>query len=170
MPPGANRDAEAQLVSASARSFPAVSVIRVKEVLETLNDLVGKLALSIKGTSAVTVLAVILVLAGAVGSGQRARIHDAVVLKILGATRRRLVVAYALEFSVLALAAAAFGVMLGGAAAWALSSIGLGLAPAVPTTTIAIAVILAITLALVLGLAGTARVLSQRPGAFLKAD
>ena len=170
MPPGANRDVEAQLVSASARSFPAVSVIRVKEVLETLKDLVGKLALSIKGTSAVTVLAVILVLAGAVGSGQRARIHDAVVLKILGATRRRLIVAYALEFSVLALVAAAFGVILGGAAAWVLSTFGLDLAPAVPTTTIAIAVILAIALALVLGLTGTAHVLSQRTGAFLKTD
>ena len=58
-----------------------------------------------------------LVLGGALAAGHRHRVYDAVILKTLGATRRRLLAAYALEYLLLGVATALFGVAAGSAAA-----------------------------------------------------
>ena len=63
-------------------------------------------------------IASVLVLAGALAAGNRARIHDAVVLKTLGATRRTLIAAFSLEYLLIGLATAIFALAAGGVAAW----------------------------------------------------
>ena len=65
----------------------------------------------------VTLIAAALVLGGALAAGQRFRIYDAVVLKTLGATRIRLLAAYAIEYLLIGLAAVVFGVVAGSVAA-----------------------------------------------------
>jgi putative ABC transport system permease protein len=45
----------------------------------------------------------VLVLAGTVAAGHRRRIYDAVVFKVLGATRRDIMKAYLLEYGILGL-------------------------------------------------------------------
>ena len=93
---------EAALFKAVAAQLPRrVTIVRVKDVLDAVNALVGKLAVAIRGASAVTIAASVLVLAGALAAGRRARIYDAVVLKVLGATRRQLFVAFLLEYGML---------------------------------------------------------------------
>ena len=57
--------------------------------------------LGIRGASVVTLLAAALVLGGALAAGHRHRVYDAVILKTLGATRARLLGAYALEYLLL---------------------------------------------------------------------
>ena len=59
-----------------------------------------------------------LVLAGALATGHRHRVYDAVVLKMLGATRCRLLAAYALEYLLIGLATAIVGVAAGSLAAF----------------------------------------------------
>jgi putative ABC transport system permease protein len=59
-----------------------------------------------------------LVLAGALATAQRRRIQQAVILKVLGATRRRILVSHALEYGLLAAATALMAVLLGGLSAW----------------------------------------------------
>ncbi len=56
-------------------------------------------------------------LGGALAAGQRLRVYDAVVLKTFGATRARLLGAYALEYLPARLAAVLFGVAMGSLAA-----------------------------------------------------
>ena len=63
-------------------------------------------------------VAAVLVLGGALAAGHRYRVYDAVVLKTLGATRGRLIGAYALEYLLLGSATALFGVAAGSIAAW----------------------------------------------------
>jgi predicted lysophospholipase L1 biosynthesis ABC-type transport system permease subunit len=63
-------------------------------------------------------VASILVLAGALAAGNRARIHDAVVLKTLGATRSTLIRAFCYEYAMLGLSTAIFALFAGGVAAW----------------------------------------------------
>ena len=63
-------------------------------------------------------MASVLVLAGALAAGHRARVYDAVVLKTLGATRGRLLLAFVLEYGLLGLATALFGALAGAGAAW----------------------------------------------------
>ncbi len=56
-----------------------------------------------RGAASVTLVASMLVLAGALAAGHHARVYDAVILKTLGATRPRLVLAYGLEYVILGL-------------------------------------------------------------------
>ncbi|HUZ34643.1 MAG TPA: FtsX-like permease family protein [Xanthobacteraceae bacterium] len=108
---------ETALLKALADGFPAVSVIRVKDALNTVDQIVGKLVLALRGASAITLVAAALVLGGALAAGQRFRIYDAVVLRTLGATRGRLMAAYALEYLLIGLAAVVFGMAAGSVAA-----------------------------------------------------
>ncbi len=114
---GGSPGEETALLKALADAFPAVSAVRVKDALDAVDQLVGKLVLALRGASALTLIAAALVLGGALAAGQRFRIYDAVVLRTLGATRGRLMVAYALEYSLVGLAAVVFGVAAGSIAA-----------------------------------------------------
>ena len=85
----------------------------MKDALEAVNDVVSQLVTAIRGASAIALVASLLVLAGALAAGHRARLYDAVVLKTLGATRARLLSAYALEYGALGIATAVFGLVAG---------------------------------------------------------
>ena len=109
---------EKRLLNQVTQSFPAITSLRVKDALDTVNALVEQLAFAVRIASSVTLIASILVLAGALAAGQRQRVYDAVILKTLGATRRQLISAFGLEYLLLGLATAVFGALAGGLAAW----------------------------------------------------
>jgi putative ABC transport system permease protein len=161
-------DGDARIIRAVADAFPTVTAVRVREVLESIGGLVTNLVLAIRGASAITLVAAMLVLGGALAAGHRHRVYDAVILKTLGATRMRLIGAYALEYLIVGLAAAVFGVIAGSLAAWLvvtqLMSLGFVWQAAGP----AVVVILALVITVVLGLAGTLAALNQKPAAVLR--
>ena len=109
---------DARIIKQVAEAFPTVTSVRVREALETIGTVVTNLVLAIRGASAVTLISAILVLGGALAAGHRHRVYDAVILKTLGATRVRLLGAYALEYLMIGLATAVFGVIAGSIAAW----------------------------------------------------
>ena len=78
--------------------------MRVKDALNTVNTLIGQLATAIRAAALLALAASVLVLGGALAAGNRARVHDAVVLKTLGATRRTLIGSFVLEYSLLGVA------------------------------------------------------------------
>jgi hypothetical protein len=96
----------------------AVTSVRVKDALDIVNDIIAQLAVAIRAAAGVALIASVLVLAGALAAGNRARIHDAVVLKTLGATRRTLIAAFTLEYALIGLATAIFALLAGGVAGW----------------------------------------------------
>lgn len=98
--------------------FPNVTAISVKDAIEAVGALVAKLMIAIRAGGGVAVLVGALVLGGAIAAGRRARIYDAVVLKTFGATRRKLLIAYLVEFGVLGIVAALFAALAGCIAAW----------------------------------------------------
>ena len=81
---------ETKIVKALADAFPTVTAVRVKDALDAIGSLIGKLVLALRGASSITLIAAALVLGGALAASQRFRIYDAVVLKTFGATRPRL--------------------------------------------------------------------------------
>ena len=97
-------------MKATAQDFPPVSAVRVREALDAVEALVAKLAQAIRAASGVALATSVLVLAGALAANRRARIADAVILKILGATRGRLIATFLIEYATLGAATAAFGV------------------------------------------------------------
>ena len=112
---------EEPLFTAIARAFPNVTVVRVKEALAQVGVMLAGLARGIQIASLITIFAGILVLAGAIASGHRARLYDAVVLKVLGATRGRLALVYIIEYGVLGACAGLAAAIAGTAAAWAVA-------------------------------------------------
>jgi len=165
---GGGTEEETALIKALAAAFPAVSAVRVKDALEAVDHIVGNLLLALRGASAVTLIAAALVLGGALAAGQRFRVYDAVVLKTLGATRARLLAAYALEYLLIGVATVVFGVAAGSLAA-ALVVTRVMEFPFVWIAAQAITAALAALLVTVaLGLAGTFAALGQKPAAVLR--
>ncbi len=111
-------DAEAESLERQITdAFPNVSAIRVKEALASFSDLLGSIAAAVGGTGSITVLAGLIVLAGAIAAGERRRRYDAVVLKVLGATRATLLGSLLTEFALLGLATALIAALVGTLAA-----------------------------------------------------
>ncbi len=98
--------------------FANVSAVRVKDVIEAASRILGQIAAAAAGTAGITILAGVLVLAGAVAAGHRRRVYDAVILKVLGATRRDVLRAYMLEYLVLGGMTAILAVFAGTLGAW----------------------------------------------------
>ena len=159
---------EADLMRAIADGFPEVTAVHVREALDTFSSLVAKLALAVRAASGVTLVAAVLVLAGALASSHRFRIYDAVVLKTLGATRRRLIAVYLTEFAVLGAATAVFAVAAGTLIAWLIVTRVMDMDFSFQTSVAATAATGAVILTVALGLAGTWRALGQKPAAFLR--
>jgi putative ABC transport system permease protein len=166
--PNATTAQEAQLLNAITRAFPGVTSVRVKDALEIVNDIVSQLAIAIRAAAAVALVASVLVLSGALAAGNRARVHDAVVLKTLGATRRTLITAFTLEYALIGLATATFALLAGGVAAWfviaRIMSLPSAFLPEVAIST----VVLALVLTVGFGLIGTWRVLGHKAAPVLR--
>jgi putative ABC transport system permease protein len=109
---------EQPFARAVSRTFPTVSAIRVKEVVETVSGMLGQLSVAVRSAASVAILAGIAVLIGALAASRRARIYDSVILKLLGATRARILAAQALEFTGLALVVGAIAFLLGAGSGW----------------------------------------------------
>ncbi len=124
--------------------------------------------LAIRGASAITLVVAALVLGGALAAGHRHRVYDAVILKTLGATRRRLLSAYSIEYLLIGAATALFGVMSGSLAAWLIVAQLMHLSfvwlpwPALAAAAAAVLVTVA------LGLVGTYTALGQKPAPILR--
>ena len=165
---GASTQEEVNLVKAVAEAFPTVTAVRVREALDSVAKVVLDLTLAIRGASSVTLICAVLVLAGALATGHRHRVYDAVVLKMLGATRLRLVAAYALEYLLLGLATGVIGVAAGSVSAWMVMTEVMNLKFIWLPGPAALAALAALALTIVFGLIGTFTALGQKPARVLR--
>ena len=159
---------DARIIKQVADAFPMVTSVRVREALETIGSVVTNLVLAIRGASAVTLISAILVLGGALAAGHRHRVYDAVILKTLGATRARLLGAYALEYLMIGFATALFGVIAGSIAAWLIVTRLMTLSFIWQAGSAAGVVVAALLVTVGLGLAGTLLALNQKPASVLR--
>ena len=159
---------ESTILNTVTKAYPAVTSVRVKDALDIVNRLVGQLGTAIRAAASVALIASILVLAGALAAGNRARIHDAVVLKTLGATRRTLIAAFSLEYMLIGLATAIFALAAGGIAAWfvvaRIMTLPWAFSPMVALSTVTVALVLTVGI----GLAGTWRILGLKAAPILR--
>jgi putative ABC transport system permease protein len=159
---------DAAIVHAVADAFPRVTAIGVREALETIGTVVTNIVIAIRGASSITLIAAMLVLGGALAAGHRHRVYDAVILKTLGATKARLIGAYAFEYLLLGLATAVFGVIAGSVAAWLIVTRLMTLSFVWQAEAAILVVVSALIVTVVLGLVGTLLALNQKPASVLR--
>ena len=152
---------EIALQKAVADRFANISAIRVKDALEAVSRILAAVGDAVRLTASVTLLAGILVLGGAIVAGHHRRVYDAVVLKVLGATRADIARAYLIEYGLLGIVTAMLAAALGTLAGYLfLTQVLEGEWVFLPGTVLATALI-GTLITLAFGLAGTLWALSQ---------
>jgi len=164
----ASEAAEEPLLRAVTDRFTNVSAIRVKDALDAINAILQAIAVAARITASVTLAAGTLVLAGAMVAEHQRRVYDAVVLKVLGATRRDLVGAFLLEYGLLGLATAAIASVIGSVAAWLVVTRIMHAEWVFLPLTVAAVAALCGTITIGFGLVGTWRALGQKAAPLLR--
>ncbi|MBL0374649.1 ABC transporter permease [Rhizobium sp. KVB221] len=165
---GATSAQDATVMNAVTNAYPGITTIRVKDALDVAAGLVGQLAIGVRAAASIALLVSVLVLAGAIAAGNRARIHDAVVLKTLGARRTMLMRAYLYEYFLLGLSASAFALLAAAGASWYAVTEIMELPFTFLTGTAVGTVLIALVLTAGTGLIGTWSVLGQKAAPVLR--
>ena len=153
------QSSEEGLVAQIVDKYPNVSAIPVREALDAVERIIAAIGTAIRIAALVTLVAGGLVLGGAVAADYRRRVYDAVVLKVLGATRRTIAAAFLLEYGLMGLISAAIAVVLGTIVAYLLVTGPLDADWTFAPAPLALLLAAAIGLTMALGFAGTWRVL-----------
>ncbi len=161
---------EAKLAQQIGRDFPATTAIRVKDAIDAFNVMFGRVMVAVRAAGSVTLLAGALVLAGALATAQRRRIQQAVILKTLGATSRRILASHLAEYLVLALLTSFIALLIGSLAAWVTVNRVMEVDFAFSAQAAAQAMLLAVAMVAVFGGFGTWRVLRAPPVPYLRSE
>ncbi len=160
--------AEDALEKAATDAFPNISAIRVRDALAAAANLLAGIGAAVTGMASITILAGALVLSATVAANRRRQQYDAVVFKVLGATRQRLLGVFLMEYSVLGAATALVGAVVGSAAAWAIVTFLMKMSWVFLPKTVAVIAFGCLFVALGVGFAGTWRVLGEKAAPHLR--
>lgn len=162
-------EAEAAILRDISNGFPNVTAIRIRDAVARVVEALGALAAATSVAALATLATGFVVLIGAAAAGERGRVFEAAVLKVLGATRGRILLSFALRAALMGAAAGAVAIAAGALAAWAVLTQVMELGYTFqPLSALAIVAggVLATLLA---GLAFALRPLAARPARVLRA-
>ena len=145
---------------------PNLVFIPIEEAIDIVRDLVDTISTAISVVGGIALVSGALVIAGALTTGRRQREANAVVAKVLGATRGYLSGALLIEYAVVGILAALVALGLGVLGSWLFSTYvlgaGLSLDPMV------VVAVIAGSLALTIGVAMSWTALSAKPVSYLR--
>ena len=98
--------------------FPSSSVIEIGQVLREARTILSQVGLATFAAASVAVLAGLAVLIGAIAAARAARTYDTVVMRVLGASRRQVLIMQLAEYGALALILAVVALGLGTGLGW----------------------------------------------------
>jgi putative ABC transport system permease protein len=150
---------EEALVGRVVDRFPNVSAIPVREALDAVERIVAAIGLAIRLAGLVTLVAGALVLGGAIAADYHRRVYDAVVLKVLGATRFTIAAAFLVEYGLMGLLSATVAAGLGTLVAYVLVTRPLRADWVFVPGPVGVVLLGAVALTVTLGFAGTWRAL-----------
>jgi putative ABC transport system permease protein len=163
-------DREQQIQDLLATSFPNVTLLKIREVLEKLAQVMERLATGVRFVGAFTVLAGIVILGGAVSAGTVRRGREIALLKTLGMTRKGVIAMLATEYALLGAVAGVIGTAGGVVLSWVVLTRGMELTWHFQLPPTALAVVASIVLTAATGIAASWAALSKRPVEVLRSD
>jgi putative ABC transport system permease protein len=150
--------------------FPNVSVIDLREMLQTVRDVMNKVTLAISVVGGLVLLSGVLILIGAVAMTKFQRVYEAAVFKTLGANTRTIARMLLLEYSVLGLLAGLIGSVAAIALTWGVSRFAIDIPWRVYTLEHTMGVLLTMVLVAAIGVLSSLDVLRHKPLATLRAE
>lgn len=166
----ASAEAEAGLLRDLSKAFPNVTAIGVKDAISRVTEALTAIAQATTLAAGATLVTGFVVLIGAAAAGERARVYEAAVLKVLGAGRARILYSFALRSVLMGAAAGMVAVVTGGLAGWAVLTLVMDSDYAFDADS-ALAIIAGGILAtLMAGLAFVWRPLAARPAGVLRSQ
>ena len=166
----ADEASQGRLLRSVTDALPNVSGIRVADVLAAVGALFAQLGAALAATGSLTLVAGMLVLGGAVASGQRRRIAEAVILKTLGASRSQIRAAWLVEFGILGVVAGLIAAGIGTASSYAVVHYVMGTDWSFLPGTLALTIAGCVVLMLLFGYAGTEAALRAKAAPLLRRD
>ena len=163
-----DEDREMALQSEIAKNFPNVSAIRVSDALNTVNKILSGVAAAVRYSAGVTLIAGIMVLAGAIAASQKSRIYNAVVFKVMGVRRRQMMGVFLTEFFILGLISAVAAALIGTLCAWAILTKIMDIGFKFDSFTVLAVTLAALLLSTAFGIAATWRILGIKPAPYLR--
>jgi putative ABC transport system permease protein len=163
-------EARARLQASLVSMFPNVSVIDLREILQTIQGIVNNVTLAVTVVGSLVLFSGALILVGAVSMTKFRRVYESAILKTLGASRRLITTMLLLEYGVLGAVAGTVGALGSIALSWAVARFALEL-PWQATPYLALAGIVG-TAAFVatVGVMASLDVLRHKPLATLRAE
>jgi len=155
---------------ALSNAYPNVTIVRMKEVLESVNNMVNQIATAVQATALVSIIAGVLVLAGAIAAGFRQRVYESVILKVVGAVRSQIMRAYLLEYALIGMITATIALGLGSLVGYVVVDMVMEM----PFTFLPVPMVATVAVSLVVtvlfGLGSSYRALSIKPNAVLRTE
>ncbi|MEH0153949.1 FtsX-like permease family protein [Limibacter armeniacum] len=165
-----DKEVSAQLQSQVVSAFPNISMIDLDLILRTLDDVLDKVAFVIQFMALFSIVTGLLVLIGAVVISKYQRMHESVLLRTIGASRKQVLGINALEYFFLGVLAVLVGIILGYIATWAIGYwvFDMFILPdLLPALVVAIGIV-AITV--LIGVLNSREIVSKPPLAILRAE
>jgi putative ABC transport system permease protein len=164
--PGARTRLQGLIVS----SYPNISVIDLREVLDTIKTIVDNVTLAVTVVGGLVLLSGSLILIGAVSMTKFRRVYEAAILKTLGASSRLIATMLVLEYGVLGAIAGTVGAAGAVVLSWAVATYGLDL-PWQPAPLLTIGGIITTAIAVAaIGVLASLDVLRHKPLSTLRAE
>lgn len=164
------RGAEQQAQDLLAAEYPNITLLRLREILEKILKVLGRISLGIRFLGGFTVVAGIAILAGAISAGSARRGREVALLKTLGMTRRGVAAAFAVEYALIGLVAGAIGTVGGTVLSYGVITRGFEIPWSFDPLSLAVALAATVTLAVAAGLAASYRALERRPIEVLRTE
>lgn len=166
----ADPEEDLPLQNAVIGAFPNVTVIPIREVLETIARILSEIARTVRFMAILALSVGLIVVAGAIAATRARRVHEMVLFKTLGATRPNLIAMMAVEYAVLGIVAATVGGGLSIAVSWGIVHFFLEIPWQIEWFAILIGMLTTVGLTLLTGFMTTYWVLGEKPLAVLRAE
>jgi len=157
-----------QIENAIATNFSSISSVSVKQAVKTATDVLSLLGGAIGLTALVTLVSGLAVLAGTVATTEAQRLSDSIILKVLGATRKEIMLAWIFEYSLLGLLTALVASIIGSLASYGLIGLVIGSPFELDLFVVLVTACAGAIGTMLLGLAGAMRTLSHKPAPHLR--
>lgn len=163
-------DREQAIQDQLADSFPNVTLLKMREILERLAMVLGFLARGVSFIGAFTAIAGVVILAGGISADSVRRREHIALLKTLGMTQTDIAAMLAVEFTVIGLVAGLIGGVGGNLLSWTVITRGLELEWRFQPLTLMLAIGVTVLLTATTGILSCRRALRQPPAVILRGD